>query len=71
MKKLLLCISIFFIGCSVNKSITVSGQKYILIKPGKINPNGINDVPLYEKVGVTSRYYTPSLDGKSMVPIMK
>lgn len=72
MKKIfLLCTVLFLFGCKHNKTITISGQKYILISPGKTNSNGINDIPLYEKIGVSSSYYTPSIDGKSMVPIMK
>lgn len=58
-------------ACNSKKHIVVSDKQYTLISAGKTNSNGIVDVPLYKKEGDDSRYYTPSLDGKSMIPFMK
>ena len=68
---LFLLIAILITGCSNKKTINVNGQTYTLIRAGKTNVNGINDLELWERKGVTNRYYTPSLDGKSMHSIMK
>lgn len=53
------------------KCITVDGYKYKLIRVGKPLENYISDAELWERVGVTNRYYTPSADGKTMISIAK
>lgn len=63
-------------GCasksSVNeKFITVDGYKYKLIRVSKPLESFISDAELWERVGVTDRYYTPSADGKTMIFISK
>lgn len=68
---LFLLIAFLIAGCSYKKTINVNGQTYTLIRAGKTNVNGINDLELWERKGVTNRYYTPSLDSKSMHSIMK
>lgn len=64
---IILCIS-----CSIKNYNTriVNGVKYKLISPAKTNDNGIIDNELWQKEGVTNVYYTPSLSGSSMLPIM-
>ena len=64
---IILCIS-----CSIKNYNTriVDGVKYKLVSPAKTNDNGIIDNELWQKEGVTNRYYTPSLSGNSMLPIM-
>lgn len=68
---LFLLIAALITGCSNKKTINVNGQTYTLIRVGKINANGINDLELWQLKGITNRYYTPSLDGKDMYLIMK
>lgn len=70
--KILLLITIVFLsGCANKKTISIDGQTYTFVSAGKTNANGINEVELWERKGVTNRYYTPSLDGKRMHSIMK
>jgi hypothetical protein len=68
---LFLLIAALIVGCSNKKTINIDGNTYTLIQAGKTNVNGINDVELWERKGVTNKYYTPSIDGKSMHSIMK
>lgn len=68
---LFLLIVALIVGCSNKKTINIDGNTYTLIQAGKTNVNGINDVELWERKGVTNKYYTPSIDGKSMHSIMK
>jgi hypothetical protein len=70
-KILLLITAALLFGCSNEKTINIDGHTYTLIRAGQTNANGINDIELWERKGVTNRYYTPSLDGKSMHSIMK
>ena len=72
----IICLLFILTGCENSKienkkTIVVDNQTYILVRPAYINDNGINDAELWEKVGVTNRYYTPSLDGKMMLPLMR
>ncbi len=66
-----LMIVILFAGCGHKKTINVDGQTYTLISAGKTNVNGINTIELWERKGITDKYYTPSLDHKHMQSIMK
>ena len=60
------------IGCAKTvEPVVIDGHQYILIKPGKHNSDGTSDVPLYQRIGDTNRWYTPSLTGRNMVSIMK
>jgi hypothetical protein len=70
-KILLLITMAFLFGCNNKKIISIDGHTYTLIRAGQTNANGINDIELWERKGVTNRYYTPSIDGKFMHPIMK
>lgn len=38
------------------------GQKYRLIQPSKQLENGVVVIELWEKIGVTNRWYTPTLE---------
>lgn len=70
-KILLLITLVFLFGCSNKKTIKIDGYTYTLIREGQTNANGMNDIELWERKGVTNRYYTPSIDGKSMHAIIK
>ena len=70
-KILLLITMAFLFGCNNKKTINIDGHTYTLIRAGQTNANGINDIELWERKGVTNRYYTPSVDGKFMHSIMK
>jgi len=70
-KILLLITMALLFGCANKKTINIDGHTYTLVRAGQTNANGINDVELWERKGVTNRYYTPSIDGKSMHSIMK
>jgi len=68
---LLILTSIIFASCTNKKTIIVDGHTYIQLSTSKTNDNGTIDVELWQRYEVTNKYYTLSLDGKSMVPIMK
>lgn len=67
------------VGCSQpnkspttsKRSVVVNGSKYIFVKGATTNKNGVVDVELWEKEGITNKYYTPSLDGNFMNPILR
>jgi hypothetical protein len=80
MKTILLIGVILFIGaCSPEsstsstekKTIIVNGAKYTLIRKSSNHDEVVSNVELWEKEGVTNRYYTPSLTGRDMLPILK
>lgn len=78
MKRLLIftCVLFVLVGCENSKienkkTIAVDGHSYVFIRAAHTNDNGLVDAELWERVGVTNRYYTPSLDGKSMMPLMR
>ena len=72
-KSILSAALIVMTGCRSENSITknINGSKYTLVRSQKNNENGIIDVELWIKDGVTNRYYTPSLSGFDMIPIAK
>lgn len=63
---LLLCL--FCASCEYKR---VNGQKYKLIRKSTTNSDGSVNVELWQKNGVTNYYYTPSLTGNDMIPIMR
>lgn len=67
---ILITIALLF-GCTNKKTIKVDGYTYTLISAAYTNSNGISYIELWERKGVTNRYYTPSIDGKFMNSIMK
>lgn len=67
----LIFLSLMITSCTNKKTIIIDGHTYIQLSAGKTNDNGINDVELWQRIGITNKYYTPSIDGKFMMPIMK
>jgi hypothetical protein len=72
----LLLLVVLAVGCSETKNqnpvpqqVTLDSQDYTLVSPGRRNPDGTSDVPLYQKKGDTNRWYTPSLTGTHMIPM--
>jgi uncharacterized lipoprotein NlpE involved in copper resistance len=67
----LLVVCFVLIGCTNEKTVTIEGASYKLIRPAHTNDDGTVDISLYQKVGEENKYYTPSLDQKGMYPISK
>lgn len=57
-------------GCS-KPTVTIEGHHYVLVRQAHTNANGVVDAELYERLGETNHYYTPSLTGSSMMPLMR
>lgn len=70
---LLSTLLLFIFGCARNlkKNVRFNGQSYNFVSAARTNSNGIITVELWEKSDNTNVYYTPSLDGKNMISIMK
>lgn len=65
----ILCV---LLGCTENKkTIIIDNKTYTFIRAAHTNDNGLVDCELWERNGDTNRYYTPSLDGRSMMPLMR
>ena len=62
---------IVLVGCTSNKVLTIDGAKYTLVRHSHTNSNGIVDAALYEKEGVSDKYYTPSITGTYMITLAK
>jgi len=79
MKKLLIVSLLFLTSCSVEfkasfsskKTKEIDGVKYTLVRNMSQESEYISNIELWEKEGDTNRYYTPSLTGNYMVPIMR
>lgn len=79
MKKLLIVSLLFLTSCSVEfkasfsseKTKTIDGVKYTLVRKASTDSEYISNIELWEKAGDTNRYYTPSLSGTYMVPIAR
>ena len=70
---LLLLLLTFVFGCAtkLKKNVRFDGQSYNFVSAARTNASGIITVELWEKSDNTNVYYTPSLDGKTMISIMK
>lgn len=69
---ILLCLgSMLFFGCSKPETKVVNRVEYQLYRKESVDKNGIVNVALYIKKGDTNKFYTPSLIGNDMIPLMK
>lgn len=64
--------SILFFSCSKrNNFITIEKQNYFLLSNATTNVDGTITPALYEKPGVTNKYYILSLSRTYMIPIAR
>jgi hypothetical protein len=78
-KLVLILAAVILTSCSVEfktsfsskKTKEIDGVKYTLVRNASQESEYISNIELWEKEGDTNRYYTPSLTGNYMVPIMR
>lgn len=68
----LLTFFLIFSGCGHKKTtVVVNDKTYTFVRKSHLYSNGVMDVELWSRKGVTNFYYTPSLTKLDMIPLMK